>query len=103
MTNKPEAYQIKTERVDTFNQKYIIRHPEDARRPWEWNLRQLFHDAMASRACMSLDALQKDVMELSQIKQAKYYDKVFELAVGQRVVQTTMDRNGRIVAITIPS
>ena len=103
MTNKPEAYQIKTERVDTFNQKYIIRHPENARRPWEWNLRQLFHDAMASRACMSLDALQKDVMALSQIKQAKYYDKVFELAVGQRVVQTTMDRNGRIVAITIPS
>ena len=103
MTNKPEAYQIKTERVDTFNQKYIIRHPEDARRPWEWNLRQLFHDAMASRACMSLDDLQKDVMALSQIKQTKYYDKVFELAVGQRVVQTTMDRNGRIVAITIPS
>ena len=36
------------------------------------------------------------------IKQPKYYEKVYNLAVEQRVVQTTMDRNGRIVVMLIP-
>ena len=34
---------------------------------------------------------------------AKYYDKVFKLAIDQRIVQTTMDRNGRIVVIPVSS
>ena len=92
-----------TEKADTFNQKYIIRHADNARQPWEWNLRLLFNDALADRPMMPLEALQNEVMSLSGIKQPKYYDKVFTLAVGQRVVQTTLDSNGRVVAITIPS
>lgn len=103
MSNRPEAYQVKSEKADTFNQKYIIRHPSDARQPWEWNLQLLFSDAMADRALMSLEALQNEVMALSGIKQPKYYDKVYNLAVEQRVIQTTMDRNGRIVVISTPS
>jgi hypothetical protein len=42
-------------------------------------------------------------MKLSEIKQPKYYEKVFELAVGQRVISTTMDKHGRVVAVLIPS
>ena len=103
MTNRPEAYQIKSEKADTFNQKYIIRHEGNARQPWEWNLRLLFNDAMANRASLPLESLQNEVMTLSGIKQPKYYDKVFNLAVGQRVVQTTMDQKYRVVAIMIPS
>ena len=101
-TNKPEAYQIRTEKSDTFNQKYIIHNASNARQPWEWNLRLLFDDAMATRATMSTEALQREVMALSGIKQPKYYEKVYNLAVEQRVVQTTMDRNGRIVVMLIP-
>ena len=102
-TNKPEAYQIKKENADLFNQTYIIRNSGSARLSWEWNLRQLFADALADRPSLPLDALMNEVMSLSGIKQPKYYDKVFTLAVGQRVVQTTLDCNGRVVAITIPS
>ena len=102
MSNKPEAYQIKSEKADTFNQKYIIHNASNARQPWEWNLRLLFDDAMATRATMSIEALQREVMALSGIKQPKYYEKVYSLAVEQRVVQTTMDRNGRIVVMLIP-
>ena len=103
MSNIPEAYHIRGDKVDSFNQKYIIRHTDNARQPWEWNLRLLFNDALADRPMMPLEALQNEVMSLSGIKQPKYYDKVFTLAVGQRVVQTTLDSNGRVVAITIPS
>lgn len=46
--------------------------------------------------------LQRRVMRLSGIKQSKYYDKVFGLAVDQRIVKTTMNKLGRVVAIPIP-
>ena len=102
MSNKPEAYQIKSEKTDSFNQKYIVRNADNARQPWEWNVRLLFSDAMGNRPSLSLEALQKEVMALSGIAQPKYYEKVYRLAVDQRVVQTTMDRNGRVVVILIP-
>ena len=49
------------------------------------------------------EALQNEVIAISGIKQPKYYDKVFKLAVDQRIVQTTMDKHGRVVVILIPS
>lgn len=102
-TNKPEAYQIKTARADSFNQDYIIHNDSNARQPWEWNLGKLFFDAMGVMPSLTLEALQNEVMAISGIKQPKYYDKVFKLAVDQRIVQTTMDKHGRVVVILIPS
>ena len=69
----------------------------------ESGMRARFGDAMDDSAEMGLDALQDSVMSLSGIKQPKYYDKVFKLAVDQRVVQTTMDRYGRVVVIPVTS
>ena len=103
MSNKPEAYQIKSDKADTFNQKYVIRNDGNARLPWEWDLHLLFGDAMSSAAEVSVEMLKERVMQLSGIKQPKYYDKVFKLAIDQRIVQTTMDRNGRIVVIPVSS
>ena len=103
MSNKPEAYQIKSDKVDSFNQKYIIRNDGSARLSWEWDLRLLFGDAMSSAAEVSVEMLKGRVMQLGGIKQPKYYDKVFKLAIDQRIVQTTMDRNGRIVVIPVSS
>ena len=100
-TNKPEPYQIKSEKADTFNQDYIIRNDSNAKMPWEWNLKKLFTDAMGDRAEMGMEDLRKSVMTLSGIQQPKYYEKVFKLAIDMRVVQTTMDKYGRIVVIPI--
>ena len=100
-TNKPEPYQIKSEKADTFNQDYIIRNESNAKMPWEWNLKKLFTDAMGDRAEMGMEDLRKSVMTLSGIQQPKYYEKVFKLAIDMRVVQTTMDKYGRIVVIPI--
>ena len=38
-------------------------------------------------------------MSTGNIRAPKYYDKLFTMAVEQRVVQTTMDRSGRVVVI----
>lgn len=103
MSNKPEAYQIKSEKADSFNQKYIIRNEGNARLSWEWDLRSLFNDALSDASQLSVDMLKKRVMELSGILQPKYCDKVFQLAVDQRIIQTTMNCNGRIVVIPVPS
>ena len=101
-TNMPDAYQIKSGAVDRFNQKYIIHNDGNARQPWEWDLGQLFGDVLSQYPSLPLDALQRQVMSLSGIKQPKYYDKVFNLAVERRIVRTTMDKNGRVVAILTP-
>ena len=82
-TNKPEADQIKTAKADSFNQDYIIHNDSNARQPWEWNLGKLFFDAMGVMPSLTLEALQNEVMAISGIKQPKYYDKVFKLAVDQ--------------------
>ena len=101
-SNRAEAYLIKTEKAETFNQKYIIHNDGNARQPWEWDLRLLFSDVLSDIPSMGREALQKEVMAKAGINEPKYFDKVFRLALDQRVVQTTMDRNGRIVAMLIP-
>lgn len=99
LTNKAEAYQVSSEKVATFNQQYIIRHADDARKPWEWDLTRLFADAIDSRASVDRDDLKRAVMEKANILQPKYYEKILSMALEQRVVKTTMDRNGRIVVV----
>ena len=102
-TNTPDAYQIKSQNSESFNQDYIIRNDGNARQSWEWNLRKLFADAMGVQPSLSLEMLQSEVMKISGIKQPKYYEKVFKLAVDQRIVQTTLDKRSRVVAILTPS
>ena len=100
-TNKPKAYQIRAENADTFNQDYIIWHKDDERQPWEWNLRKLFDDAMDNSAQLSTEELQRRVMAKSGIMKSAYYDKVFELAIDKRIIKTTLNRNGRVVVISV--
>lgn len=102
-SNKPEAYHVSAETVDSFCQAYIIRHPDNARRSWEWNLRLLFGKAMGDRAMMDREDLQHEVMALSGIRFEKYYDKVFQMALDRRVVKTTLDTKGRVVVIPLPA
>ena len=100
---KSNSYHVSSDKVDTFNQTYIVRHHNQANNPWEWNLRLLFDDAMNGCSMMSHDMLRQAVMKLSGIIQPKYYDKVFKLAMERHVVQTTLDRKGRVVVITTPT
>ena len=58
---------------------------------------------MEGRAMMAPDDLQDAVMRLARIKAAKYYDKVYRLAVDRRIVQSTLNVNGRVVVIPLPA
>jgi hypothetical protein len=100
-SSRAETYQVSAEKAATFNNEYIIRHPDDAANPWEWDLRRLFTDAMGSRASIDRDDLRRLVMEKAGIRVERYYKKLFELAMDQRVIKTTMDRNGRVVVIIV--
>ena len=42
-------------------------------------------------------------MQLSGILMEKYYKKVYSMALDKHVVQTTLDRKGRVVVITTPT
>jgi len=100
-SKKADVYKVNSDSIDRFNQDYIIRHPDNAVCPWEWDLHRLFGDAMNTRAMMSPDDLRRDVKRLSGIKIDKYYQKVFELAVEQRVIKTEMIRGGRVAVIPL--
>ena len=91
-----EAYHVAQEKVMTFCQKYIIHGDGDS---WEWDLRLLFADAMGTRAMVGRDELKRQVMTMANIRAPRYYDKLFQMAIDQRVIQTTMDRSGRVVVI----
>ena len=91
-----ETYHVAQEKVMTFCQKYIIHGDGDS---WEWDLRLLFADAMGTRAMVGRDELKRLVMTVANIRAPRYYDKLFQIAIDQRVIQTTMDRSGRVVVI----
>ena len=88
--------------VDTLNPDFIIRHDDDARCPWEWDLRKLFTTAISDRASVGYQDLMEEVMQLSHIKRSPYYEKVFAMAEKARVVRKDQDRCGRIVVMLLP-
>jgi hypothetical protein len=94
---------ISTKQVGSFNQKYIIQNESNAEKPYDWNVKMLFADAMGGCSCISPDMLREKVMELSHIQMTHYYDKVFKEAETQGIVTTTLDRAGRVVVISTPT
>lgn len=94
---------ISTKQVGSFNQKYIIQNESNAEKPYDWDVKMLFADAMGGCSCISPDMLREKVMELSHIQMTHYYDKVFKEAETQGVVTTTLDRAGRVVVISTPT
>lgn len=92
-----ETGQMAQEKVMTFCQKYIVRHDDGD--TWEWDLKLLFADAMGTRAMTGRDELKRLVMTMANIRAPRYYDKLFQMALEQRVIKTTMDRSGRVVVI----
>ena len=92
-----ESYHVAQEKMLTFCQKYIVRHDDGD--TWEWDLKLLFADAMGTRAMTGRDELKRLVMTMANIRAPRYYDKLFQMALEQRVIQTTMDRSGRVVVI----
>lgn len=92
-----ETSQMAQEKVMTFCQKYIVRHDDGD--SWEWDLKLLFADAMGTRATAARDELKRLVMTMANIRAPRYYDKLFQTALDQRVIQTTMDRSGRVLVM----
>ena len=43
--------------------------------------------------------LKANAMKMAHIQYSQYYEKLFQQAMDKRVIQTTMDRNGRVVVI----
>ena len=97
-SSRADVYKVKGDVVDSFNQKYILRHGNDGR-SWEWKLKMLFTDGMAGCAMIGQDRLKENVMKLANIQYAQYYDKLFQEAMDKRMIQTTLDRSCRVVVI----
>ena len=88
--------------ADTFNQNYIIRHPENPDCPWEWNFRTLFGMVMGGRSVMSYADFEETAMREAHILRQTYFEKIFSEAEAQRVIRKTNDRCGRVVVMLLP-
>lgn len=97
-SSNSDVCKMKGETVESFNQDYILRQG-DGSNPWAWNLEKLFIDAMAGCTMIGLDMLKANAMKMAHIQYSQYYEKLFQQAMDKRVIQTTMDRNGRVVVI----
>ena len=97
-SSKSDVCKVKGDAVESFNQKYILRQGDDGK-SWEWNLQTLFTDAMAGCAMIGQDMLKANAMKMAHIQYAQYYEKLFQQAMDKRVIQTTLDRCGRVVVI----
>ena len=88
--------------ADTFNQDYLIRHPENPDCPWEWDFRKLFGRVMAGRSVMGYADFEETAMTESYIQRQSYFEKIFAIAEKQRVIRKTSDRCGRVVVMLLP-
>ena len=98
-SSKSDVTKMKSEAVESFNQKYILRQ-SDGSNSWDWDLQTLFNDAMAGCAMTGLDMLKANAMKMAHIQYPQYYEKLFQRAIDTRVIQTTIDRHGRVVVIS---
>ena len=48
---------------------------------------------------MGRDELQRQVMTLANIRVPKYYDNLFQKALDEHLIKTTLDRSGRVVVV----
>ena len=98
-SSKSDVTKMKSDAVESFNQKYILRQ-SDGGNSWDWDLQTLFNDAMAGCAMTGLDMLKANAMKMAHIQYPQYYEKLFQRAIDTRVIQTTIDRHGRVVVIS---
>lgn len=94
---------ITSKQVGSFNEEYIIKNMSNSEKPYDWDIKKLFTDAMSGCSCISPEMLREKVMKLSFIQVPQYYDKVFKAAEQQHIVTTTLDKAGRVVVITTPT
>ena len=74
-------------KLDTFNQDYIIRHPENPDCPWEWDFRKLFGRVMGGRSVMGYADFEETAMTEAHILRQTYFEKIFSEAEAQRVIK----------------
>lgn len=91
----------KADSKDSFESEFIIRH-SDRKGDWEWDYNKLFSKAMVDKALSGYQEVQQAVMNLTNIKQTSYYDKVFKEAERLGIIKSTFDRCGRVMVVMPP-
>lgn len=73
---------------ESFNERYIIHHEEQPDKPYSWNLRRLFEDAMENRSSRPYAHVMAAALKLSRIQDKRLYYRLFSEAVSQGLLRT---------------
>lgn len=82
-----------------LNREYMVKCIDDPTKDWDWNYKRLFQDAMNGWEYRSLEDLEKRVMDLTNIQQKSYYDKVLNEAEKRDVIKKVYDKYHRVAVM----
>ena len=87
------------ESFPSLNQEYII-HEDDG--SWHIDLRRLMNDVIAGREQISGSELKTQVCKQASISSWKFYNKLLEQAVSDRIILKSYDHTGHVIYAMAP-
>ena len=83
------------ERLPQLNAEYIV-HDDSVEQGWQFDVMRLFLDAMRGREEIGGGELRTEVCRLANITQYKFYNKLLQRAIDEKVIVKT-ERDRRVV------
>ena len=81
---------------ESFNRDYIICHDELPDRPYEWNLRKLFADALEGKSYKPYSVVMGIALKLTNIQDPRLYYALFDEAIQKRIIlKETIPQTGQ--------
>lgn len=71
---------------DSFNPNYLVYHQNQADRPYEWNIRKLFSDALEGKDYRPYGVVMGVALKLSKIQDKNLYYALFNEAVEKKII-----------------
>ena len=71
---------------ESFNPNYLVYHQNQADRPYEWNIRKLFSDALEGKDYRPYGVVMGVALKLSKIQDKNLYYALFNEAVEKKII-----------------
>jgi len=89
----------KTSQLPSLNRDYVVYEDDGS---WHIDLPRLIGDVMAGREQITGSELKKQVCNRANIGKWKYYNKLLEQAVNERIIVKSFDKAGHVIYTPAP-
>ena len=83
-------------RWESFNPNYLVYHSDEADKPYEWNIRKLFSDALEGKDYRPYGVVMGVALKLSKIQDKNLYYALFDEAIEKKIImKETVPQTGQ--------